>query len=204
MRINHNRACTYRRATKAARLCALAVVLFVGACRRREQEPAEAGPLGKPFPYTRFVDGEGDVVDLTRFAGTSNALLVFMRGFTGYLCPNCVRQTAELVDHLEAIRETSTEVFIVYPGPADKIPAFMAEVRKQVHKEKGPAFPIQILLDVDLKAVKALGIGGNLARPSTFVVDKAGRVAYSYVGTTPSDRPATLDVLAVLQGLGTQ
>lgn len=205
-RHSHNRG--QQSTTAPAVFCLLVAVLLLPACRRREPEPEQqqkqAGPLDKPFPYSRFVDGQGDIVDLTRFAGNSNVLLVFMRGFAKYICPNCTRQTAELVDHLEAIKETDTEVFIVYPGPAEKIPAFIAEVRKLLNKKTGPVFPIQVLLDVDLKAVRALDIVGNLARPSTFVVDKDGNLAYSYVGSTPSDRPATLDVLAVLQGLGTQ
>ena len=125
----------------------LAGLLLANGCGRQPEGASEdEGPMGRPFPYSRFVDGQGKIVDLARFTGTSNVLLVFMRGFMGYICPNCTRQTAELVDHLETIKESSTEVFIVYPGPADKIPAFTAEVRKRLQKERGSSFPIPILL----------------------------------------------------------
>jgi hypothetical protein len=53
-------------------------------------------------------------------------------------------------------------------------------------------------MDVDLKAVDALGIRRQLARPSSFVLDAQGRLVYAYIGQSPSDRPALDDILRFL------
>ena len=52
----------------------------------------------------------------------------------------------------------------------------------------------QILSDVDHKVIKQYGIlnsqeHGGIAFPSTFIVDKTGRIRWLHVGKDPSDRP---------------
>ena len=66
-----------------------------------------------------------------------------------------------------------------------------------------PRVPFPVLLDPDFKAVDALGIRAQLARQSTFVIDKRGDVVFGYVGV-PSDnydRPSVKSLLAQLDKL---
>jgi hypothetical protein len=49
--------------------------------------------------------------------------------------------------------------------------------------------------------VNKLGIQGDLARPSTYILDKQGAVVYGYVGETQVDRPSVKALLAQLDKL---
>jgi peroxiredoxin len=58
-----------------------------------------------------------------------------------------------------------------------------------------------ILSDVYRNFIKQYGVlhpTENIARPSMFVVDKQGRIAWKYVGTDASDRPPITTVLQQL------
>jgi len=66
----------------------------------------------------------------------------------------------------------------------------------------------QILSDEDKKTVIAYGIlnaeeHGGIAKPSTFIIDKDGRIRFIYVGANAGDRPednALLDAVRKVTG----
>jgi peroxiredoxin len=62
------------------------------------------------------------------------------------------------------------------------------------------AYPI--LADPDHAVADAYGVfnllGDNVATPSIFVIDRNGRIAWSYVAKNPDDRPLPADILAHL------
>jgi peroxiredoxin len=178
-------------------------VADTSALERRSQEsaatPTSTLPtVGQSLPYTRFIAGDGHVVDLARATDRRYSLLVFMRGYPGYVCPFCTRQTAVLLKRHDEILTTQTKLFIVFPGPADTIPKFLAAVRDYLGNGNRGEPAVPLLMDVDLKAVDALGIRHQLAYPSTFVVDATGKLVFVYVGKTPSDRPPLDDILQIL------
>jgi peroxiredoxin len=121
-----------------------------------------------------------------------------MRGFAGFVCPYCTAQTAELLNRQDEILAKQAKLFIAYPGPADTIPKFLDAVRAYMESEEDADLAIPLFMDVDLKAVDALGIRHRLARPSTFVLDADGTLVYAYVGKNAYDRPALDDILRVL------
>mgnify|MGYP006299911681 CR=1 FL=1 len=188
----------------ATAVCALILTAAVTSCTSEtgnaEHDPPQAGD---PLPYTRFVNQQGEVVDLARHRGTDRVLLVFMRGFDGYVCPYCTRQTSELAERYEEITAAGTRVYIVYPGPAETVPVFLEAVRRQLNGQE-EEFPVPVLLDVDLSAVKRLGIRGNLAAPSTFLVGSDGVLQYVYVGNSFDDRPDVDDILSALHNQETE
>ena len=61
--------------------------------------------------------------------------------------------------------------------------------------------PFVMLLDTDLNAVKTLGIEGDLAKPSTYILDKKGNAVFAFVGETTTDRPSVQALLAQLDKL---
>ena len=61
--------------------------------------------------------------------------------------------------------------------------------------------PFPIVLDVELSAVKELGIRDNLSKPATFILDKYGQVRFAYVGTGIADRPSVKAILNQLDAL---
>jgi len=59
-----------------------------------------------------------------------------------------------------------------------------------------------ILADVNHAVADAYGVfnllGDSVATPSVFVMDPGGRIVWSYVGTSATDRPSPADILARL------
>ncbi len=152
--------------------------------------------LGQRLPKTRFLSSTGDVVDLRDFEGKKKVVLVILRGFTGSICIHCSTQAIALTNAADKFKAAGAEVALVYPGPADSIPAFVNAAR---NLRQGFAPKLPILLDVDLAAVRALRIEGGLAKPTSLIVDETGLIRFVYVGRQPADRPSASDLLAALE-----
>lgn len=166
--------------------------------RRRTYGPGETPDTGSgpgrrseletktlPFQQLRAVDGE--VVDLTQYRGKKNLLLVVLRGFSGEVCIYCVAQT-EALDRCRAeLQQNDFEVFVVYPGPRENEEAFEQLYRSTFGKS---APPYRVFYDPDLSIVRSLGIEGDLAAPTTLVVDRNGVVRCAYVSKNRAERPA--------------
>ena len=60
---------------------------------------------------------------------------------------------------------------------------------------------VQVVLDIELKAVDSLGIRKDLSKPATYILDKAGHVRFAYVGKSLSDRPSIKAILKQLDTL---
>jgi peroxiredoxin len=61
--------------------------------------------------------------------------------------------------------------------------------------------PYRVFYDPDLEIVQRLGIAGDLAYPTTLIVDEQGLVQYAYKGVNRADRPAAKDLIKVIKGL---
>jgi peroxiredoxin len=145
-----------------------------------------------------FVDTAGQPVQIRQYQGKRNLVLVFTRGFSGQLCPYCTTQTSRLIANYDKFTERDTEVLLVYPGSKEQLPQFLQAGLAVSEEDR---FPFPVLLDEDLTAVKQLGIVAQLASPSTFIIDKEGKVRLSYVGSNPSDRPSIQAILDQLDRL---
>lgn len=147
-----------------------------------------------------FVDREGKAIDLKQYLGKSNIVLVVMRGFPGFVCPYCTAQTSRLIRSFEEFEKRNAQILVVYPGPTEHVPDFVQS--SQTYADgKSPPFPI--LLDQGFDVVKRLGITGDLAKPSTYIMDTEGRVRFAYVGASTSDRPSLAAMLAQLDKINT-
>ena len=147
-----------------------------------------------------FVDTEGNEMAISDYVGKKNLLIVFTRGFSGRICPYCTTQTSRLISNYRDFTQRDTEVLLVFPGSTEQLPQFK-KAGLLVAGEESVPFPI--LLDRDLQAVEKLGIQAQIAKPSTFILNKKGEVVLSYVGNSPKQRPsvkALIDVLDSLQG----
>lgn len=154
-----------------------------------------------------FVDADGKPVDLGKYRGKSNVVLVVTKGmpsaYGGAFCPGCLAQVGSLAANHEEFKKRDGEVLVVFPGASDKLGEFLAAAK--VDGAGGnPKTPFPLLLDKDLKAVDTLGIRGDQAKPSTYIVDKRGNVVFAYVGETTTDRPAVKAVLGQLDKLAAQ
>jgi len=136
-----------------------------------------------------FLDARQNKVELSDFLGKRNVVLVFMRGFSGFVCPFCSAQSSRLIANYEEFQNRNAEVLLVYPGQRHTVDDFLAAIQKE-DQANLDRVPFPILLDENLEAVNFLQIAADLALPATFILDKQGKVRFAYVGQAPNDRPS--------------
>jgi peroxiredoxin len=176
------------------------------AAQAAEKKPREQRKdfVGQKLPLLKFVDSSGKVVDLSQYEGKKKVVLVVMKGFYSQgICIYCTRQTGDLAKNSKAFNDAGAEILVVYPGREDQINAFVKSVR-EYEKSDDPRFqlPFKVLLDVNQDVVRTLNIAGDLAHPTTFVLDDKGIVRYQYVGKTLSDRPTAQNLLDAVKNAG--
>src|SRR5262249_50301898 len=128
-----------------------------------------------------FVDSKGEKIDLKQYRGKKSVVLVFTRGFANYVCPHCTAQTSRLIGNYPEFVKREAEVLVVFPGPSQHLGEFV-QASQSLASQKPMQFPL--LLDENLQAVDKLGIRADLAKPSTYIIDKQGQVRYAYVDAT--------------------
>ncbi len=156
-------------------------------------DPAGRKLLNKMVPQARFLSSTGAVIDLARLK--KPVVLCVMRGFSGQVCIYCATQTAAIANNYHKFTEAGAEVVIIYPGPTESVPAFVAAVQSL---RKDPP-PMPIGLDVSLLLVRGLGVEENLAKPTSLIIDASGKIAYAYIGASMADRPSVEDLLQALR-----
>ncbi|MCK5945358.1 MAG: redoxin family protein [Planctomycetes bacterium] len=163
-----------------------------GGVGRREQLE------GKPLPFDVMTAVDGEDVDLRSYHGKQRVMIVVLRGFLGEVCCYCVAQTKALAKARAKLEANNVEVLVIYPGPLENEESF-----RQIYEEEfgeGPP-PYRVFYDQDLELVTKLGIEGDLASPSTFLIDEQGIVRYAYVGEHRADRPATNKLIKLIEGM---
>lgn len=171
--------------------------------RRRTYGPGEtqdsgAGPgrradlEGKPLAVRSLRQVRGEVVQLEQYRGKKNLLLVVLRGFSGEVCIYCVAQTKALAMCRADLDKHDVEVLVVYPGPKENEEAFQ-QIYAKTFGEGAP--PYRVFYDPDLEVVRTLGIEGDLAAPTSLVIDRDGIVKRAYVSPNRAQRPATKDLV---------
>jgi peroxiredoxin len=152
----------------------------------------------------QFVDQAGKTVRPRDLIGAKNLVVVFTRGYNGAICPYCSSYTSSLITNYPKISERATEVLVVYPIAKPDQSQRLDEFLKASFVRSGDGVtktPFPVVLDVELKAVDALGIRKDLAKPATYILDKVGHVRFAYVGKSLSDRPSIKVILKQLDTL---
>lgn len=160
-------------------------------------------PVGAPppDPTAEFVAADGKRVRLADYRGRV-VVLVFTRGYPGYVCPMCTTYTAQISASYPRIREAGAEVLLVFPGDEGKVDEFIAACRA-IQEQEGPgALPFPVLLDPKLTAVERFNLRADLAKPATYVLDAQGDVRYAFVGKEPHERPSVDRILSEVQAAG--
>lgn len=152
------------------------------------------------YDNLEFVDSSGKRLKLADFRGKQNVVLVFMRGFSGAMCPYCQTQTSRLIANYPEFQKRGAEVLVVYPGQTKQLDEFLSASREKSNS-KLDQVPFPILLDETLAAVDFFGIRDELAFPSTYILDKQGQVNFAYVGSGMADRPSIKAMLEQLDAL---
>jgi peroxiredoxin len=167
----------------------------------KDDAPANRQVAATDLPAS-FVDRDGKPVELKAYRGKA-VVLVVVRGMPespgGVFCPYCLAQAGSLAAKYDEFKGRGAEVLLVFPGPGEKAAEFAKQV--QAKADGGKAMPYPVCVDKDCSACDRLGIRGDLAKPSTFILDPAGEVVYAYVGKSTSDRPSVAALLKELDKL---
>jgi peroxiredoxin len=169
--------------------------------RPQNDEPVAtpADLVGRKLPVRRFVTSDGGAVDLDELAGKRNVLLTVLRGFGGQVCVYCTAQTRGLAQFAGEFAAKDTEVFVVFPGPASGLEAFLEAYRRTFGTGEKP--PYKLLYDTDLALTRALHIEDNIAVPTSIVLDRKGVVRWCHVAKDHADRPSAQQVLEQIEAL---
>jgi len=180
-----------------------AMLILVTGCTPTPKDDSTANrPVTATDMPTSFVDRDGKPVDLKSYRGKA-VVLVVVRGMPespgGVFCPYCLAQAGSLAANYNEFQARGAEVLLVFPGPGARAAEFTRQVQSRANVGKGMPYPVCV--DKDCAACDRLGIRGDLARPSTFILDPTGEVVYAYVGKSTSDRPSMKALLAELDRL---
>lgn len=80
--------------------------------------PSHAAPpqVGDPAPEFTLHSIRGGSVRLSELTRENMVVLIVLRGFPGYQCPACNRQTKDYLDSAQKFADAGAKVALVYPG----------------------------------------------------------------------------------------
>ena len=118
-------------------------------------------------PEVRYTSLQGKLIDSTQF---SNKVLLL--NFWATSCPTCVAEMPGLIDTYHRYRAKGFEIVAIamHYDPPNYVAAFAKQQR----------LPFIVALDVDGHIAKRFG---NInVTPTTFIIDKQGRIVQRYLG----------------------
>ncbi|TWU40917.1 peroxiredoxin family protein [Novipirellula artificiosorum] len=152
------------------------------------------------FSSLRFTDPEGAEVTLSDLMTRKYLVLVITRGWNNGVCFYCASQTSRWARRYDELEAYDAQLVAVFPVESDDEATHLTDLDQSI--KKGPIeneqVPYPLLLDINLSGVDQLGIRAQLAKPSTYIVDREGRVRFAYVGESIADRPTVDSVLRQL------
>jgi len=159
---------------------------------------APAPKVGDTLPSFTLNTPAGTPVALASLLKKGPVVLVVLRGYPGYQCPFCTRQVGELTSNSAEFAKHNAQILLVYPGPSDSLQQRANEF------VQGKTIPANYTLVVDPgytflnKYSLRWDAPHETSYPSTFVLDKSGKVLFAKVSHEHGDRPSTAEVLKTL------
>lgn len=174
---------------------AAGLILIFGLVAARAAIPPVIGDSAPNFTLTTLGDKP---VELKQVVEKSPVVLVVLRGWPGYQCPICTMQVHDFVSHAGEFASRGVKVLMVYPGPAGQLKAHAAEFLAD------KSWPAEFLFvtDPDYEFTNSYGLRWNAAKetayPSTFVLERGGRVHFVQISKTHRGRVGAEQALAAL------
>ena len=172
-----------------------AVVLAATSPNASAQTPPVVGQAAPDF---RLPALNGEAVQLSKLTAQGPVVLVVLRGFPGYQCPACNAQTGQLIASAAKFAEMKASVVLVYPGP----PPGLAQRAKEFANEKTWPENFHLVVDQDYALTNLYGLRWNApnetAYPSTYVVNKEGKIVFAKTSKSHGGRASAEEVLKAL------
>lgn len=159
--------------------------------------------VGDKAPAITLKALDDQTVRLNELTASGSVVVVVLRGWPGYQCPVCDRQTQDFIRSAPEFEEADARVLFVYPGPAEGLKAHA----KEFQSWKGKEWPKEFIyaLDPDYNMVDAYGLRWNApqetAYPSTFVLDTGGIIRFAKISRGHGDRTTAAETLAAVKDL---
>jgi thioredoxin-dependent peroxiredoxin len=172
-----------------------AILIFVCALATAAPGP-KVGAIAPNFTLETL---DSRSVELEQLVQKGPVVLVVLRGWPGYQCPLCTRQVQEFIARAAEFKDRAAQVVMIYPGPAAELKAHAAEFLR--NKDWPSHFTF--LLDPDYAFTLAYGLrweaNKETAYPSTFVIQRGGKIAFAHVSQTHGNRVSAARVIAALE-----
>jgi peroxiredoxin len=137
-------------------------------------------------------------VKLKTLTAKRPVVLVVLRGWIGAQCPICSRQVNDYMTKAAEFAAKNVQVLMVYPGPSDQL---KAHAREFLTNKDWPADFLYVI-DPDYSFTNAYGLRWEAPRetayPSTFIIDRDGRVRFAHVSKTHGNRVSAAAALEAL------
>lgn len=158
--------------------------------------------VGDAAPNFSLRTLDDKIVELKSLTAKRPVVLVVLRGWYGAQCPICSRQVNDFVTKAADFAAKNVQVVMVYPGPSEQLKAHAQEF---LANKDWPADFLYVI-DPDYTFTNAYGLRWDAPRetayPSTFIIDRDGRVRFAHVSRTHGNRvsaAAALEALAALK-----
>lgn len=171
------------------------VAALLGTTSASAQKIPAVGDSASDF---RLPTLQGEAVQLAKLTAQGPAVVVVLRGYPGYQCPVCNTQTGQLVANAAKFSEKKAQVVLVYPGPSAGL------VQHAGDFVRGKTLPgnFHFVVDPDYALTNLYGLRwdapNETAYPSTFVVDKQGKVKFAKVSKSHGGRATADEILSAL------
>jgi len=161
---------------------------------------AAASPaVGETAPNFTLRSLAGGDVTLSDVYAEGPVALVVLRGYPGYQCPACARQTHDFILNAEAFKQMGTRVLFVYPGLSDDLQSRANEFIKD--KTFPPHFTL--LLDSAYKFTNIYGLRwdapNETAYPATFLIGEGGKIFHADISDSHGGRSNPLELIELLR-----
>ena len=172
------------------------VVLLILPFAASAQTPA----VGSQAPDFTLRTPSGRAVRMSHLLGDGPLVLIVLRGYPGYQCPFCQMQVHDFIVHAHDFAAMHARVLLVYPGP----PAHLDQRAKEfLETESQLPANVVLVVDPDYVATNLYGLRWNAPRetayPSTFILNKKGKVIFEKISHSHGDRLSAEDALEHLQ-----
>jgi len=172
------------------------LALFASVALAADSEPPAVGDKAPDFELTTVA---GESLKLSDQYQEGPVVLVVLRGFPGYQCPICRRQTVAFKKRAEDFQQAGAQVVMVYPGDVEDL---NVKALQFLGKEKLPG-GFHMVLDPGYEFTNAWNLRWDKPRetayPSTFVIGKDGKVTFAKVSDSHGGRTTPEEVIQALQ-----
>jgi len=157
--------------------------------------------VGDKAPKLELKNFDTGTVKLGDAIHKGPVVVMVLRGNPGYQCPLCTRQVSQFISAARDFRSANATVIMVYPGPAAELDVKAGEFLKGTKLPEG----FHLVTDPDYVFTNEWHLRWDAAKetayPSTFVVDKEGKIRFAKISKSHAGRAPAAEVIKVLKKL---